>query len=192
MTDEPHIIQRVLDGDTESFRLLVERYAGPVVGMIRNVTGDARDCEDLAQDVFLAAFARLRTFDPARSRFSTWLLTIARNMSINLLRKGARGFPSNPRKPPDDEGPLECVTRQRSFTRLDARLRSLPDRQRRRLTLVEFEDCRMRSRGDRRDTNRPSSQGSAAPRPPSAKYCGPVTRMTNDARRALSRMGAAA
>ncbi len=139
MTDEPHIIQRVLDGDTESFRLLVERYAGPVVGMIRNVTGDARDCEDLAQDVFLAAFARLRTFDPARSRFSTWLLTIARNMSINLLKKRRSRVSVEPSQPPDDEGPLECVTRQEVFARLDAALRSLPGRQRRALTLVEFE-----------------------------------------------------
>ena len=139
MTDEPHIIQRVLDGDAESFRLLVERYAGPVVGMIRNVTGDARDCEDLAQDVFLAAFARLKTFDPARSRFSTWLLTIARNMSINWLKKKRLRVSAEPSPEIVNEGPLEDVTRREAFARLDGALRSLPDRQRRALSLVEFE-----------------------------------------------------
>lgn len=139
MTDEPHIIQRVLDGDTESFRLLVERYARAVVGMVRNVTGDAQSCEDLGQEVFLAAFAQLRTFDPARSRFSTWLLTIARNKSINWLKKKRLRVSPEPSPSLHDVGPLERVTRQEAFGRLDVALRSLPDRQRRALTLVEFE-----------------------------------------------------
>jgi RNA polymerase sigma-70 factor (ECF subfamily) len=139
MTDEAHIIQRVLDGDTESFRLLVERYARPVACMIRNVTGDARNCEDLAQDVFLAAFAQLKTFDPARSHFSTWLLTIARNRSINLLKKKRPRVPVEPSEPADCAGPLENVTRREAFARLDEALRSLPGRQRRALVLVEFE-----------------------------------------------------
>jgi len=76
MTEELDVIRRVLDGDTESFRWLVDRYAGPVVRMIRNITGDSHTCEDLAQEVFLAAYAKLRTFDPDRSQFSTWLFTV--------------------------------------------------------------------------------------------------------------------
>jgi RNA polymerase sigma-70 factor (ECF subfamily) len=139
MTDEPHIIQRVLDGDTESFRLLVEHYERPVASMIRNVTGDAQSCEDLAQDVFLAAFAQLKTFDPARSRFSTWLLTIARNKSINMLKKKRPRVSAEPSEPVDCTGPLENVTRREAFARLDKALLSLPGRQRRALTLVEFE-----------------------------------------------------
>ena len=52
-------IERVLQGDTESFRLLVERYEKSVVRMIRNITAETHSCEDLAQDVFLTAFASL-------------------------------------------------------------------------------------------------------------------------------------
>ena len=87
MTEETEIIQRVLQGDTESFALLVHRYQGPVVRMVRNLTGDVQACEDLAQEVFLATFAGLRRFDPARSRFSTWLFTITRNKCINAMKK---------------------------------------------------------------------------------------------------------
>jgi len=55
--------------------------------MVRNVTGDRESCEDIAQDVFLAAYRKLSSFDPACSKFSTWLFTIARNKSINASRK---------------------------------------------------------------------------------------------------------
>ena len=40
MEDDLDMIRRVLEGDRESYRRLVERYAGPVTQMIRNVTGD--------------------------------------------------------------------------------------------------------------------------------------------------------
>jgi RNA polymerase sigma-70 factor (ECF subfamily) len=139
MTEELRIIQRVLEGDTESFRLLVERYERPVTVMIRNITADTRNCEDLAQDVFLAAFTNLRTFDPARSRFSTWLLTIARNRSINLLKKRHRERATEPPPSIDCEEPLENATRREAFARLDEAVRSLPARQHRALVLVEFE-----------------------------------------------------
>jgi RNA polymerase sigma-70 factor (ECF subfamily) len=61
--------------------------AGPVTRMIRNVIGDDQACEELAQDVFLAAYEKLGTFDPGKSRFSTWLFTIARNKGVNAARK---------------------------------------------------------------------------------------------------------
>ena len=73
MTEETGIIKAVLEGDTESFRLLVQRYQKPVVRMIANIINDRHICEDVAQEVFLAAYKKLPSFDPARSSFSTWL-----------------------------------------------------------------------------------------------------------------------
>ncbi len=46
--DEQEVFQRVREGDTESFRLVGERYAGAVTRMIRNVTNDSHACEDTA------------------------------------------------------------------------------------------------------------------------------------------------
>ena len=139
MTDETPTIERVLQGDTESFRLLVERYERPVVRMIRNITTDTQNCEDLAQDVFLTAFAKLRTFDPARSCFSTWLLTIARNKSINHLKKKRPRAVGEPQARVDHTTPLEALGRREAFARLDQALASLPGRQHRAFVLVEFE-----------------------------------------------------
>ena len=139
MTDETRAIQRALAGDTESFRLLVERYEKAVMRMIRNVTGATQSCDDLAQDVFLTAFAKLHSFDPGRSRFSTWLLTIARNRSINYLKKKRPKTRGQLPARVDNRTPLAMLAQQEAFARLDQTLDLLPGRQRRAFVLAEFE-----------------------------------------------------
>ena len=87
MPEDCDIVKHVLSGDVDSFRILVERYQRPVLSMIRRLIWDSHRGEEIGQDVFVAAFQKLSAFDPARSQFSTWLFTIARNMSINALKK---------------------------------------------------------------------------------------------------------
>ena len=87
MKNETELIQRILDGQIDCFRDLVERYERPLFCMIQNLVVDSHECEDLAQDTFLAAFNHLGSYDSRRSSFSTWLLTIARNKCLNLLKK---------------------------------------------------------------------------------------------------------
>jgi RNA polymerase sigma-70 factor (ECF subfamily) len=107
--------------------------------MIRNIVSDTQTCEDLAQDVFLTAFAKLRTFDPARSRFATWLLTIARNKAINTLKKKRpRSLPTLPDRL-DEASPADTVAQREASAELDRALMALPQRQRRAFILVEFE-----------------------------------------------------
>lgn len=139
MTEEPDVIRRVLEGDGESFRLLVERYAGPVARMIRNVTGDDQACEDLAQEVFLTAYEKLGTFDPRKSRFSTWLFTIARNKSVNTARKKRPIYVAEPPERGEQDTPEDAVTRAEFVAALDRELLALPLEQRTAFVLAEFE-----------------------------------------------------
>lgn len=140
MIDDADAIQRVLSGDTESFELLVRRYERPVIRTIKNITCDGESCEDLAQEVFLTAYARLRTFDPARSAFSTWLFTIARNKSINAIKKKRPQVRSRLPAQVDLTGPSEDSERRELSAKLDAALESLPARQKRAFVLAEFEE----------------------------------------------------
>src|SRR3954467_12365050 len=87
MSDELQVIRRVLGGDIEAFRLLVERYQAPLFCLIRNLVPGAADREDVAQEVFLSAYRHLAAFDPGRAAFSTWLWTIARNRCLNAAKK---------------------------------------------------------------------------------------------------------
>jgi RNA polymerase sigma-70 factor (ECF subfamily) len=139
MTQENEVIRRVLQGDVESFRLLVERYEKPVVRMAGNLAGDRESGRDIAQDVFLAAYKKLSSFDPACSNFSTWLFTIARNKSINALRK-KRSRPMG--KLPEKVNPNHAsdeLAREEFYRRLDIALEALPPAQRRAFVLAEFE-----------------------------------------------------
>jgi len=139
MTDDLDVIRRVLDGDPESFQRLVERYAGPVMRMIRNVTGDSHACEDIAQEVFLAAYAKLRSFDPDRSRFSTWLFTIARNKSVNAIKKKKPLCVADVPERTDEESPEEAAAGGELLAALDDALLGLPVDQRTAFVLAEFE-----------------------------------------------------
>lgn len=87
MHDDQEIIRQVLNGEVEAFRLLVERYQTPMLRLIVHLIHDRNLSEDIAQEVFLTAFRKLASFDHARSRFSSWLFTIARNKSISTLRR---------------------------------------------------------------------------------------------------------
>ncbi len=139
MTEELDAIRRVLEGDTESFRRLVDRYAGPVLRMIRNITGDRHTCEDIAQEVFLAAYVKLRTFDPNRSQFSTWLFTIARNKSVNAAKKKRPLSLADVPERADERGPAETAAGGEFFAALDEALLDLPVHQRTAFVLAEFE-----------------------------------------------------
>ena len=117
MIEEISIIRDVLDGDIKSFRLLVQRYQGPVIRMIKNIIDDHHICEDIAQDVFFTAYKKLSSFDPDRSSFSTWLFTIARNKSINAAKKKIIPSVSNLPENPDSSVPVNSLERQEFFDR---------------------------------------------------------------------------
>ncbi|MHC4343628.1 MAG: RNA polymerase sigma factor [Planctomycetota bacterium] len=139
MRQETEVISGVLEGDIEAFRDLVHRYERPVVRMIRNITEDGQYCEDIAQDVFLTAYRKLASFDPARSRFSTWLFTIARNKSLNAMKKkrplGMAELPEGI----ESNDPCDSFAEKEFFERLDKELQALPARQRRAFVMAEFE-----------------------------------------------------
>lgn len=53
MREEAELIRRVVEGDVDGFRLLVERYQRPVFLLVRNLVPNRHTCEDIAQDVFV-------------------------------------------------------------------------------------------------------------------------------------------
>jgi RNA polymerase sigma-70 factor (ECF subfamily) len=140
MTQETKIIHQVLEGNIESFRFIVERYERPIVRMIRNLINNRESCEDIAQDVFFSAYRKLASFDPARSNFSTWLFTIARNKSINAIRKkrpvSMGELPHNS----DAHNPTDELAEREFFTELDSGLETLPSAQKRAFVFAVFEN----------------------------------------------------
>lgn len=85
------------------------------------------------------AFQKLSTFDPARSQFSTWLFTIARNMSINALKKKNPVPTDNLPETVDSRNPSDELLDKELFTQLDETLKALPEKLQRAFILAEFE-----------------------------------------------------
>ena len=80
------LMARTIRGDLSAFSELVEKYKHPIIGFASRALGDPFEAQDVAQNVFLQAFRQSRRFR-FESRFSTWLYTIARNLTIDHLRR---------------------------------------------------------------------------------------------------------
>ncbi len=88
-------------GNTDAFRVLVERHSQSVFRLAFRMTGNEQDAEDLVQETFLRAYRQLGKFD-GRASFGTWLYRIAANCSLDLIRSRKRR--QEQQTPVDDEG----------------------------------------------------------------------------------------
>jgi len=76
--DDDAAIGLVLSGDTQAYRIIVERYAPRMLAFCAMRLGSEDEARDLAQEVFLRAYSSLKGFKRGES-FSSWLFAIAAN-----------------------------------------------------------------------------------------------------------------
>lgn len=82
---DAELIQMVLHGQSHAYARLVERYQSLVFTLAFRYTAVREEAEEIAQDVFVKAYRSLATFN-GKSKFSTWLYTIAHRTAISRLR----------------------------------------------------------------------------------------------------------
>ncbi len=85
------LVRRARDGDYAAFEALVSRYEGKVYALAWRIAREEHDAEEVVQETFLSVVEHLSTFREDAS-FRTWLLRIATNAALKLLRK-KRGLP---------------------------------------------------------------------------------------------------
>lgn len=83
------LMLRVKQGDWAAFAQLVEKYKQPVMNLVYRMLRDATEAEDLSQVVFLQVYKSADRYQVS-SKFSTWIFTIARNLSLNEIRRRSR------------------------------------------------------------------------------------------------------
>jgi RNA polymerase sigma-70 factor (ECF subfamily) len=90
--------------DLAAFEELVRRYQDCVFNMVSRMLGDTRDADDITQQVFLRVWKSARRYK-ARAKFSTWLFTIARNLTLNEVRRRKRHPATSLDEPPPGAPP---------------------------------------------------------------------------------------
>lgn len=76
-------------GREEFFQVLINRHQTRVIGIVTKMLGDKIEAEDLAQQVFVRVWKSAERYVPS-AQFTTWLLTITRNLVFNEIRRRQR------------------------------------------------------------------------------------------------------
>jgi len=137
--DDSQIIARVLAGETSEYRHLVERYQRSVFRFALNLIGDEHEAEDITQEVFVAAFRRLESYDGKRAALATWLLTITRNRCINHLKRKRPAVGDDAIRNKIDSANSYDAEREGFWRALTAALARLPLKQKTAFVLAEIE-----------------------------------------------------
>jgi RNA polymerase sigma-70 factor, ECF subfamily len=152
MTDI-EIINMILQGDRDKFRLLVEKYQSMVFRTCMGFLHDKDDADDLSQEVLIQIYQSLSRFKGG-SAFSTWVYRIAINASLNTVRKNSRipvlnrlgaFFDSGKSKDEfipafDSEDPESILITSEKSRWIQQALDSLPENQRTAIILSKYDN----------------------------------------------------
>jgi RNA polymerase sigma-70 factor (ECF subfamily) len=110
---DPQVVLEAQRGKPAAFETLVRAYQAPVWRLVHQLVRDEQLAEDVTQEAFLRAYRFLPRYR-GDSRFSTWLLSVARNCAMDELRRFERRqrlverLRARPQQPAFDTGlPLE-------------------------------------------------------------------------------------
>lgn len=129
--DDRSLVELHLAGDWLAFRQIVERHQGMVCALGVSACGDVGRSEDLAQEVFVAAWKQLPSLrEPQKLR--AWLAGIARNQIHNSLRRQqrvptARAEPLSVETPAAGAGPREHAVNADEVALMWRALESIPE-----------------------------------------------------------------
>ena len=139
-------VRLVARGDAVAYQALYERYGPAVRGLARRMVG-VTDADDVLQEVFSSLWLNAGQYDPTRGQFRSWLMTIARNQCIQLIRRRGRLAQVGASeaierlvlaRADSQPGPeARAAVREQSAELLEA-LRALPEDQRRVILLGYF------------------------------------------------------
>lgn len=80
------VIQQILKGESQCYSEIVSRYKGAIYSLCYRMTQNKQEAEDLSQETFIKAYQNLKKYNP-KYKFSSWILKIATNTTIDHLRK---------------------------------------------------------------------------------------------------------
>ena len=86
---DQHYIDKVLQGETNCFAVLVDRYKDMIFTLALKMIKNREEAEEVAQDTFIKAYNSLSKFK-GDSKFSTWIYKVAYNTCLDRLKKNKK------------------------------------------------------------------------------------------------------
>ena len=109
--EDSEVVKDCVAGNRDAFNILVEKYYRRIYNLAYRFVGDQEEANDLAQDIFTAAYQNLKRFR-GESKFSTWLFQIATNRGKNRFKYlKRRGYFAN-KGPIDGDEDREGLPRE--------------------------------------------------------------------------------
>lgn len=123
------LLPRVAEGDVKAMKALYMAHAGAVTRFVRSRVHDEAEVADIVQDTMLTVWYAAAGFQ-GRSSLLSWILSMARNKTVDHIRKQARITLSAPDEEIADSDPEAALGAVQDAARLRACVEALPERQR--------------------------------------------------------------
>ncbi len=157
MQGDERLVALVRSGNSGAFDIIVDRYQARLLGFCRQMVGSTEDAEDVLQEVFVNAHKAILA-DNREINLRPWLYRIARNRSLNHLRKPRAVAQESMDLVPMTEAAstAEKVHNREEFRQLLQDVTKLPETQRVALLLREIDELSYEEIAEAMDTTVPS------------------------------------
>lgn len=128
------LLTRVAMADRRAFAALYTATSAKLFGLCLRILKDRALAEDTLQEVYVKIWQRAGSYIPGRVRPMTWLITVARNHAIDVLRRNKQALVRGEgnevevdRLESSQPGPADALTQKQIRAQIDACLKELPD-----------------------------------------------------------------
>lgn len=137
------LLQRVASKDEVAFRELYKATSSRLLALLVKQLGSEQEASDALQLVYMALWMRADRYNPDKGKALTWMIVVARNTAIDVLRRRRFNLVSDDTVQEMEDGapsPLEREMLRSSRDVLSEHLEALPVKQKEALQLHYFED----------------------------------------------------
>ncbi|MFY0603484.1 MAG: sigma-70 family RNA polymerase sigma factor [Flavobacteriaceae bacterium] len=149
INNDQQYIDNVLEGDTNAFAFLVEKYKDMVFSLAIKITKSREEAEEVSQDSFIKAFKSLKNFK-GDSKFSTWLYKITYHNCMDSVKKKARKYNTGTidevveNKMKATEDTMQTIERKERAALMEMCLQELPEDERSILWMFYYEELSLK------------------------------------------------
>jgi RNA polymerase sigma-70 factor, ECF subfamily len=137
--DDMGLLTRIESGDQTAMSALFDRYGTLVYSVALRVLKDASEAEDVMQEIFVQVWKNPRAFESGKGSLAGWLAVVARNRSIDVIRRRRPAEPLELFALPAATNLARETERDSLLGKIRGVMGSLPEEQRRPLELAFFE-----------------------------------------------------